>query len=55
MIRWLGSRLSHASERWVPDPFAIAIVLTLATGLLCWWQADVGPLELIGLWGGRVR
>ncbi len=55
MIRWLGARLSRFAERWVPDPFAIALMLTLVTLVLCWVTTSHNPLELIGLWGGRVK
>ena len=47
MIRWLGARVSHVAERWVPDPFAIAIALTLLTVLICWSFTSQDPLALI--------
>jgi short-chain fatty acids transporter len=55
MIRWLGAHVSRFAGRWVPDPFAIAILLTLGTALLCWVSSDLGLLEVIGLWGGRIQ
>jgi short-chain fatty acids transporter len=54
VIRWLGARVSRVAGRWVPDPFAVAILLTLGTALICWLASDLGLLEVIGLWGGRV-
>ncbi len=54
MIRALGERLSRFSARWVPDPFAIALALTVVTFGICVAATDTGPLELIGNWGGRL-
>ena len=31
MVAALGKRLHHWSERWVPDPFVFAIVLTIVS------------------------
>ena len=55
MIRWLGTRVSQVAERWVPDPFVIAIALTMATLALCWIVTGSTLLEVIGWWGGRVK
>jgi short-chain fatty acids transporter len=54
VIRPLVERLSRFSLRWVPDPFAIALGLTVATFLICLVATDSGPIELIGNWGGRL-
>ena len=54
MIRALGNQLSRFSARWVPDPFAIALGLTVVTLVLCVVTTGNGPLELIGNWGGRI-
>lgn len=54
MIRWLGSALSRHAARWVPDPFAIAVGLTLLTMLLVWTTTPHGPSVLLGWWGGRL-
>ena len=54
MIRALGNQLSRFSARWVPDPFAIALGLTVITLVLCVAATGNGPLELIGNWGGRI-
>jgi short-chain fatty acids transporter len=54
MIRGLGRVLSRVAGRFVPDPFAIAIVLTLVTFALAWAFGQRGLGDLVGLWGGRV-
>lgn len=54
MIRRLGDALSGFSARWVPDPFAIALALTLLTFALAWALTDHGPAALLGQWGGRL-
>jgi short-chain fatty acids transporter len=55
MIRALGDQLSRFSSRWVPDPFAIAMGLTLVTLVLCMVATGNGPLDIIGNWGGRLN
>ena len=55
MIRALGDSLSRFSARWVPDPFAIALGLTVVTLGLCVAATGEGPLELVGEWGGRLH
>lgn len=54
MIRWLGRRLSQFASRWVPDPFAIAVVLTLVTLVLAWLCTGSTPPDVVGYWGGRL-
>ncbi|MCB9536312.1 MAG: short-chain fatty acid transporter [Myxococcales bacterium] len=53
-MRRLGHALSGFSARWVPDPFAIALALTLITFALAWGLTDHGPAALLGQWGGRL-
>ncbi len=55
MIRALGDKLSRFSSRWVPDPFVIALALTLFTLGLCMASTGKGLLELLGNWGGRLQ
>ena len=55
MIRALGHALSRFAHRWVPDPFAIALLLTLCTLLFAVLGSGAGPLEMIGSWGGRLK
>ncbi len=38
MIRALGERAARFAQRWIPDPFVFAILLTLLTGLLAIFQ-----------------
>ncbi|MCB9789119.1 MAG: short-chain fatty acid transporter [Deltaproteobacteria bacterium] len=53
-MRALGRALSRAAGRVVPDPFAIAILLTFVSLGLAWAFGDRSPLDLVGLWGGRL-
>ena len=39
-------------QRFTPDPFVIAIILTLVTVGLAWAFTDHGPAEIIEIWGG---
>jgi len=55
VIRALGHALSRFAHRWVPDPFAIALLLTLCTLLFAVLGSGDGPLEMIGYWGGRLK
>lgn len=55
MIRALGDALSRFSARWVPDPFVIAIGLTIVTIVLAWGVTGTSPDDLIGYWGGRLE
>ncbi len=67
MIRALGNRLSRFAARWVPDPFAIALGLTVFTFLMCLVVGLVSAdalsgssfydraAELVGNWGGRLK
>lgn len=55
MIRSLGERFSRVAERWVPDPFAIALALTVVTFGLAWAITGTDPLRLLGFWGGRLE
>ncbi|MCB9521855.1 MAG: short-chain fatty acid transporter [Myxococcales bacterium] len=50
----LGQALTRLSTRWVPDPFALAILLTLLTLALAWGLTGHDPLTLLGHWGGRL-
>jgi short-chain fatty acids transporter len=54
MIRSLGAALSRWSARWVPDPFVIAILLTLLTLALAWAVTGTDPVAGLGQWGGRI-
>jgi short-chain fatty acids transporter len=55
MLRALGHRFSAFADRWVPDPFAIALLLTLVTFGLAWALTGTDPLTLLGAWGGRLN
>jgi short-chain fatty acids transporter len=43
VIARLGSALNRWSRRWVPDPFVLALFLTLVVMLLGLWRAAVEP------------
>ena len=50
LLRRAGARLATFSERWVPDAFVFAIVLTIAVYLLGLLWTDDGPIQLIEHW-----
>lgn len=47
MISRFGSLLAGVFRKTCPDPFVIAILLTLLTAGLCWALTDAGPREVI--------
>ena len=55
MIRKLGSALSDFAHRWVPDPFAIALLLTLITIGIAAMASDASLADSVGYWGGRLK
>lgn len=44
--------LDRVLRKFTPDPFVIAIVLTVATVCWAWTYTDHGPAEVIEIWGG---
>jgi short-chain fatty acids transporter len=54
MIATLGRALSNFAGRYVPDPFAIAVLLTLVTFIVAGVATEHGPAALLGFWGGRL-
>ena len=57
-IQFISNRLSTIAERWVPDPFVIAVLLTFLTMLLGLTVGDDltrgEPSRVIELWTGGV-
>ena len=51
-------RMTRASvrlvERWLPDAFIFAIILTIITFVLAWLTTGQGPLALVNHWGNGV-
>ncbi|HZW08677.1 MAG TPA: TIGR00366 family protein [Phycisphaerales bacterium] len=52
MISILGLRISAIFRRIAPDPFVLAVLLTLLTLVLAITLTDSGPADLIDMWGG---
>mgnify|MGYP001424900025 CR=1 FL=1 len=51
MIAALGKRLSKIAERWIPDPFVLAIGLTAAVFIMSWAKSgQSNPLPVIDQW-----
>ena len=50
MIQRLGLRLSQVAQRWMPDPFLFAAILTLVTFALALGFTEKKILELIRFW-----
>jgi short-chain fatty acids transporter len=50
LLRRVGGRLAGLSERWIPDAFVFAVLLTIAVFLLALAATDRGPAALIGDW-----
>ena len=50
LIRRIGARLAGASERWIPDAFVFAVLLTLAVFMAALLATDRGAAALIRDW-----
>ena len=55
MINRLGYTLSGIAKRWLPDPFVIAIVLTMVTLILAWATSGMHLGQIIEVWGGQLE
>jgi short-chain fatty acids transporter len=49
-LRRIGALLAALSERWVPDAFVFAVLLTFGAFLLALVATDRGPVALVGDW-----
>lgn len=47
--------MSHFAHRWVPDPFAIALLLTLFTLAMAAMASEASVADTVGYWGGRLK
>ena len=54
MIRRLGDVLSKLAGRYMPEPFTIALALTLVTFVVAAISTPNGVMDLLGFWGGRL-
>ncbi len=52
MISALGAAISRLFARLVPDPFVLAILLTVLTFVLAVTLTPTTPADLVGIWGG---
>ncbi len=50
LLRLIGARLAGLSERWIPDAFVFAILLTIAVFILALLATDRSALALVGDW-----
>ena len=50
MLARLGDRLSSLFRATAPDPFVIAVLLTLLTFLLALWRTDSSASDLVASW-----
>jgi short-chain fatty acids transporter len=50
LLRRVGGRLAGLSERWIPDAFVFAVLLTIVVFLLALVATDRGPAALVGDW-----
>lgn len=51
MLARFASLCVRAVERWIPDPFVIAVILTLITGILAITLAGFPATGVVGAWG----
>ena len=38
-------------NRWLPDPFLFAVILTIVVFIAAMFATKLGPIEMIGAWG----
>ena len=50
MLRSLGGRLAQRLQRWIPEPFVFAILLTILVALLALALTDAGINQVIDDW-----
>ena len=50
MLRTLGGVFSQRLQRWIPEPFVIALLLTLITAICSLAFTDSGPEEVLDHW-----
>ena len=50
MLRTLGGVFSQRLQRWIPEPFVIALILTLLAATLCLAYTDSSPTEVLDHW-----
>ena len=51
IIATLGKRLSRLAEKWVPDPFVLAVGLTTIVFVMSWMKSgQLDPLPVIEQW-----
>ena len=50
MLRSLGTLLSYRLQRWIPEPFVFAQILTLVVALLALGLTDSDIVQVIGAW-----
>ena len=50
MLRTLGGVFSQRLQRWIPEPFVIALLLTLLTAISSLAFTDSGPEEVLDHW-----
>ncbi|MGJ7909109.1 short-chain fatty acid transporter [Actinopolyspora sp. H202] len=51
MLRTLSRPFVAMVERWLPNSFVFAVVLTITVGLMALGMTDSGPVEVIRAWG----
>ncbi|MFO7929992.1 MAG: TIGR00366 family protein [Desulfosalsimonas sp.] len=51
LLERMGLRISGNVEKWMPNPFLFAIILTFITFVLGMVFAEQGPVEMIDHWG----
>jgi len=48
MIQRLGDRLTRLSNRWMPDPFILALLLVVVAALLAWLVRHASMWQIVG-------
>jgi short-chain fatty acids transporter len=56
MLERLGYRMARWAQRWVPDPFVLALLLTIITiiGAVLFGKPGFDLWSAVGSWGGRL-
>ena len=53
MLKKFSNGCVRIMNRWLPDPFLFAIILTIVVFIAAMIGTQQGPIDMIWAWGGR--
>ncbi|MBR6555700.1 MAG: TIGR00366 family protein, partial [Clostridia bacterium] len=52
MFKKFTNACVNVVNRWLPDPFLFAIILTIVVYVAAMFATGMGPVEILAAWGG---